>query len=226
MILISLSRQDMMKPRKEKSKEEQKDVHSVREFWDKGRASLERLARLDADALKLGNKAATYAEEARRLGTNVDTAAKMRRIAQEYTEDQIDAICALIERHQSPFGFANLMVLLRVEDRRQRDALMREAIKEDWPYMKVVRAVQALHGERRAHVGRKPRVPDDPVELLLALDAAAEKWCRWNDAALAELPAALHPLVKKATDAVRQLQGAATVELERVRTSQGRRRGS
>ncbi len=215
-----------MKSKKVTPEEAQKNAEAVRRFWEDGQASLHRLQRLGADALKLGNKAATYAEEAKRLGTNIDRAAKQRRAAEEYTETQINALCESIERHRSRFGPSNLLVLLRVEDRRQRDAITRQAIRENWSYGKVVRAVQALRGERREHVGRRPRVPDDPVERLLALDAAAEKWCRWCDAALPQLPEALHPLVAKTATAVRQLQGAATTELERLRAGQGRRRGS
>ena len=215
-----------MKSKKKATRDDaHEDVHSVRQFWGDGHASLERLQRLGADALKLGHKAASYAAEAQLLGTKIDTAAKMRRVVHEYTEAQIKAVCALIERHRSTFGPANLMVLLRIEDRTQCDALMRQAIKENWPYMKMVRAVQALRGERREHVGRRPRVPDDPVERLLTLDMLADKWCRWCDAARSQLPESLHPLVMKATGSVRQLQGAATTELERFRASQGQRRG-
>jgi hypothetical protein len=76
--------------------------------------------------------------------------------------------------------------------------------------------VQAARGGRREHVGRRPRVPDDPAEALVALDALCGKWCRWCDAAAPNLPGGLHALLKRAARAVRGVQLAGAGELENL----------
>jgi hypothetical protein len=74
---------------------------------------------------------------------------------------------------------------------------MKEAVREGWTTARLERSVQADRRQRRPHVGRKPRVPADPTEPLLALDALGDKFMRWCEVAQADLPAGLRPLVER-----------------------------
>jgi hypothetical protein len=60
---------------------------------------------------------------------------------------------------------------------------------------------------------------------LIALDAEAEKWCRWCEAALPALPERLHGCVNKAIATVRDVQHQATRECAKLQGSskQGRK---
>jgi hypothetical protein len=139
---------------------------------------------------------------------NADTAAKMRRLAQDYAEEEVETICSLVVKHRSRFGPTHLLIALRVAGSNRRDKLVQKAVREGWSTSRLERAAQATKGERRGHVGRKPRVPDDPKERLLALDALAEKWCRWCAAAGDGLPKEVKALVSLATTAVLEVQNA------------------
>jgi hypothetical protein len=68
---------------------------------------------------------------------------------------------------------------------------------------------------RRPHVGRKPRVPDDPVERLVLFDALAEKWLRLSTDARLDGTGELWRLVDKASKAVKRVREAIAVELLR-----------
>jgi hypothetical protein len=217
-----------MAPSKQVTPDEaRRNAQAVRQFWKGGQASLRRLRRLrreDPDAFAHGGKEQTCAAEARRLGVNVDKAAKMRRVAREYTRGQIEELCALVERHRAPFAATQLLVLLRVADRGRRDALMRRSVRQGWTTSHLERAVQAARGARRPHVGRRPRVPADPAERLLALEALAGKWCRWCDAALADLPGELRQPVDLAVKAVLRVQRAAGETLHMLGRTKGKSR--
>src|SRR5262249_26247418 len=129
--------------------------------------------------------------------------------AEEYTTRQLDTLCDLVEGQRSRFSVSHWLVLLRLQDRPRRDKLMTRAVRASWSKSELKRAVQAERGERRPNVGRKPTVPDDPRECLIALDAQADKWCRWCDASRPLLPAELGDDLLKAVKAVRKVQAAA-----------------
>src|SRR3954452_471024 len=102
----------MTKPNRVTIEQARQNAAAIRKVWRDGQRSLARLQQLqrrDPSTLQHGCKMDTYTEEAQRLGTNVDTAAKMRRLAREYTREQIDTLCALVERHCSPFRPTHLL---------------------------------------------------------------------------------------------------------------------
>jgi hypothetical protein len=209
----------MTPTRKVTPEEGSKNARAVLRFWRIGNQSRARLARLkrhDPGAVQYGRKATTFQKEAEVLGTNVDTASKMRRVASEYTRREIDQVCALITRHRSCFGPTHLLVMLRVGERSERDRLMRRAIRERWSHTRLERAIQVKEG-RREDVGRRPHVPADPQERLIDLAALADKWCHWCDAALPSLPRKLKPLVRAAIEAVNAVRTVSDAESERLR---------
>src|SRR5579871_3095253 len=150
----------MMKSTKVTAQQAKKNAEAILRFWKRGRNSHKQLRQLqsnDPHSLRFGNKAHTFENEAKRLGVNYDTASKMRRVAQEYTREQIEALCTQVMRHRSRFGPIHLLVLLRIQNRAQRDKLMRRAIREAWSNRRLKGAIQAMKGGRRPFVGRKPR---------------------------------------------------------------------
>src|SRR4051794_40245773 len=178
------------------------NARKILQLWRQGRQSLNRLRKLnqsDPAALKYGRKEDTFAGEAGLLGTNVDTAAKMRRVARGYTREQIKGLCDLVRKHRSRFGPSHLLILLRVKKGTRRDAMTRQAVREGWTTVRLERAAQAEKRTRREWVGRKPQVPEGRVEVLLTLDALSEKWCRWCEEADPGLPEELKGLVSRVT---------------------------
>ena len=190
-----------------------------RKLWRAGvksNARLAKLGRTDADAIKHGRKAETFADEAQKLRTNIDTAKKMRRLAGEYTAGQIDALCDLVVKHGSSFSGTHMLILLRVENRKQRNTLAKQAIRESWSTSRLERAIQAAKGERRPNVGRKPKVPDDPVECLITLQALCAKFNAWCAAVLGRLPEKVQLPVNEATEAVEKVRAAVAGHLPKA----------
>jgi hypothetical protein len=209
----------MHKNRAVTPKQAQESAKEIRELWKAGKESqrvLHQLEAKDPDALRYRRKEETFGAEAKRLSTNIDKASKMRRVAEEYTTADIDAICGLVRRYHSRFAPTHLLVLLRVENRDRRDRLMRKAILASWTSSQLERAVQAERGQRRPYVGRKPFVPADAAERLLTLDALAEKWIRWCDAACPHLTKDLCELLAAATTAMHQIKQAVEAELQHL----------
>ncbi len=191
---------------------------AIRSFWQRGRdgnREVEKLRDKEPDALSYGNREATYRRLAVGLGANVDTAAKMRRAAEEYSEKQINDLCGSVRRCRSRFSATHLLALLRVEDRGRRNDLARRPVREGWSCARLRRAVQAARGGRRPHVGRRQDVPADPTELLLALDALADKWVRWCDRAKPRLRGKLRARIDRATKAVNLVREAVAERLTR-----------
>lgn len=206
----------MVQPNKITLAEARVNAVAIRRLWQMGRDCQAHLDKLKQQSFAYGNKAKIFEQEAARLGTNVDTVSKSRRLGEEYTDVDIKVICKLIVKHRSTFAAANMLIILRVEDRDQRDQMMKKAIRESWSFSHLERMIQGLHGvRRRARGGRKPQIPSDRAARLVALDATVEKMCRWCEAALPQLPASLRPRVERAIKAARNVQGAVVQRLQR-----------
>ena len=204
--------------------EARKAAMALRKFWQAGKRSLGRLRRLQKtpNAYCYGNKQEFLKREGIKEGYNHDTMKKAWRIAQEYEEDDIEQLCALIELRSARFGPTHLLRLLTVKDRRRRDALARNAIKGSWGVAQLEVAILRLH-QRRPEVGRKPRVPDDPVQLVLILEGLCLKWIRWCQAAHPMLSENLRDLVDKATKAVAAVKEAAAAKPPKPTTRKRRK---
>jgi hypothetical protein len=213
----------MAKPAAVTPEEAQANADAIRRFWRDGRRSLsclEKLGRKEPAALQYGRKEGTFAAEAKRLGTYIARAAYMRKTAQEYTAEQIEDLCALVVRHRSCFGPSSLSALLAVENRKRRDKLMRQAVRERWTTSQVRRAAQASHRRRRPYVGRKQHVPSDPAARLLTLDALAEKWLRWCSDPRLDWTGELRRRIDKTARAVDRVRDAVAEELRRLDADQ------
>lgn len=198
------------------------NADAILQVWQQGKESqcrLDKLNESNPSALKFGNRGAVHRLEAEKLGTSLEAAEKMRRVAADYSREQIKELARHVRESHARFSKTHLLTLCRVKSRRQRKSLTRRAIEENWSVTKLDRAIQADKGRRRAAVGRKPWVPSDAVERLLALDAIGEKWCRWCDAARGGLPAGLLDLIDKSTATIRELQQAAAKQIQQLRAA-------
>lgn len=189
----------------------------IRQLWQTGRASWQRVERRRA-AYRYGTKRDILRAEAARHGLNIDTMMQCWRLAQQYGKADIDTIHAAVIKHCSRFGVTNMLAVLRIADRTERDKVMRRAVRESWPSALLEQQIQGLYGtRRRAAAGRKPHVPDDPIAQLVALDASAATWIRWCRTALPQLPPSLRPRIERATRAARTVQRAVAARLQRRR---------
>jgi hypothetical protein len=185
------------------------NANGLLDFWQAGFKSLARLNRLQREApncLHYPHKHATYADEAKRAGIGTDTLAKARRLAREYTKQEICDLCADVKKHCVPFSQTHMLRLLAVKPRSPRDRLIKQAITHGWTVRQLERAAQGLRGSRRPHVGRRPQLPNDETELVMALEALCLRWRRWTEAARPRLPVHLHKPLDAAAKAVRRLQ--------------------
>ena len=192
------------------SQQGQANADAIRQLWRAENASLKRLERLErTDVLRHGTKKETFQVEADKLGINVDTVAKMRRLAEQYTLEQIEVLCEKIILHASTFGPSHFLILLRMQNRKQRHILGRQAIRDCWSTSQLERAIQAAkaaEGKSRSQgSGRKPKVPDDPMEALIALQALCKKFNNWCEVALGQLPQDVQLPVKRATRVMAEL---------------------
>jgi hypothetical protein len=79
-----------------------------------------------------------------------------RHFARLYNDRELDWICSLGQRKGRPLTRVDVLQLIRVADRRQRNALAKKCAEEEWTARKLEMEVR-LHGEDMA-VGVKRRL--------------------------------------------------------------------
>ncbi len=187
------------------------DAGPLHKFWKAGRDSndrLETLKRENPTALAHGHKDATHKAEAAAVGKNSDTIDKARRVADQYSEEEIIRLDGVVKQHASPFSSTHLIRLLSLEKGAQRDQLTLQAIEKSWSARALQQAVQQAKGGRRKDVGRKPRLPDDPKKLESDLHGLCLRWTRWCKEAGSRIREELQPCLRAATEAVKAVQEA------------------
>jgi hypothetical protein len=176
-------------------------------------------------ATQLNAELARLTAAAGRLGVgvrlNVDTLGKMRRVAQEYTPEQVADLAARVRMHRSRFSTSHLIRLLALGDRKRRDALEENAVRGSWPLSLLERHVQIARRARRAGAGRNPQVPAGGKHRLVVLEGLCLKWVRWTGRAAARLPPDVRTLVEAADAAVGAVQDALAKHLPRAAKAAG-----
>jgi hypothetical protein len=195
----------------------QRAATALLSFWKKGHGSLSRLKKLegtDDDPLQHGKKMDTLEAEANKAKLNPDLMKKAWRLAQMYEKEDIEAICQRVRNKPAPFSYTHMVLLLQVNNKAKRKSLITRAIQGQWSDSDLQRAILAQKKEgRKAGVGRNPKVPDDPVELLIALEGLCLKWSRWCEAGKKKLPAEVKQCVETATTAVKEVEAAVQEKL-------------
>jgi hypothetical protein len=202
------------------------NADAITDLWHLGRDSL---THCPPDELEYGKAAKRLARELARLREetagrdlpftlNTDTLGKMRRVAAEYTAEQVADLADRVRANRSRFSTSHLLRLLVVADRKERDSLTSRAIRSSWTLSTLERHAQVARGDRRARAGRKPFVPDDPEQLLVVLEGLALKWLRWTALAAEGLPADVARQVREADAAVAAVKEAVAEHLPRTRS--------
>jgi hypothetical protein len=155
------------------------------------------------------------------LSLNLDVLGKMRRIADEYSAEQIEKLADLVREHRSRVATTHLIRALAVDDRRARDSLLAQAVRQSWPLSVLERRAQIARGRRRVGAGRKPDVPRDHEQRLVMLEGLCIRWLRWADAAGGDLPHGLRKLVREADAAVAAVQSDVATRLRRPKNDGG-----
>jgi hypothetical protein len=205
------------------AEEATRNAAAIKGLWELGRDSL---VHCPVDELRYGEAAKRLARELARLHEtvsgrqltftlNTSTLGGMRRIAAEYTPQQIADIADRVKANLARFSTSHLLRVLVVADRKQRDALTTRAVRGSWTLSTLERHAQVARKGRRPGAGRKPVVPDDPDQRLVALEGLALKWLRWTAIALDRLPADVSRLVREADAAVNAVKAALTNHLPR-----------
>jgi hypothetical protein len=207
------------------AEEAARNADAILELLQLGRDSL---TQCPPDELEYGKAAKRLAREIARLREstagreltftlNTDTLGKMRRVATEYTAEQLADLSDRIRTTRSRFSTSHLLRLLVVTDRKERDALMTRAVRGSWTLSTLERHAQVARGDRRARAGRKPFVPDVPEQRLVVLEGLALKWLRWTALAAEGLPADVARRVREADAAVAAVKQAVADHLPRTR---------
>lgn len=193
--------------------------HAAKEllsFWEKGHKSLTRLKKLQGttiDPLQHGKKMATLEAEAKKAKLKPDLMKKAWRLAEMYNKEEIEAICQRVRDRPAPFGYTHMVQLLSVNDAAMRQSLISRAIDEQMSDNDLKTAILVQKKKRRPQVGRKPHVPEDEAELLIALEGLCLKWSNWCQAAEKQLKAQVKLCVATATTAVKEVEQAVQEKL-------------
>jgi hypothetical protein len=207
------------------AEEAARNADAITGLYDLARDSL---IHCPADELGYGTAAKRLARELARLRDatsgrelsftlNTDTLGKMRRVAAEYTAEQIADLAARVRANRSRFSTSHLLRLLVITDRKQRDAIASRAVRGSWTLSTLERHAQVARKGRRLGAGRKPFVPADPEQRLVVLEGLALKWLRWTALAADGLPRDLGRLVREADAAVGAVKAALADHLPRTR---------
>jgi len=139
---------------------------------------------------KKNNGTSTYGKKqiskySKVFNLNENTIRKARQLANMFTQEEIENLCADIERIQanqnrkmSLFTISHLFHLVTVSERTKRQGLTQNALKEGWSVRQLKQEIARKFGTRRQG-GRKKRIPKDPINFLGQLESYCETWRRW-----------------------------------------------
>lgn len=117
---------------------------------------------------------------AKKYQIHAETARKLRQFAAAYTEQDLDELCQLCQEHQTPFGTADIFLLVPIKDRRRRLAVQKAAIIGNWGHCRLRRELRRRFGRAPAKRGRKPQRPTDTQDALLQLYELTFHFNRWH----------------------------------------------
>jgi hypothetical protein len=145
----------------------------------------------------------------RRIKFGFDTLGKAVRIASEYTESEIDGICAQVCECKSRFGATHLIRLLALNKKKERQKLVDQAIQRRWMTHEAQQAAWQIR-KRIRPCGRMPITPENELTCAIALGSYCLRWRRWMEGVdkVPGLPASIQRKAKNVTDSIRELERA------------------
>src|SRR5207248_773199 len=114
----------------------QKAVKEIRDFYQKGRDSLQKIP---------GDLGTRVASEAARLGLTAEKLRKARAFAQNYTPAQVEDLCRLAEERNFPLGVTLIMRHVSVPKERMHQFL-REVIENGWTRQRINEEIDMRFG--------------------------------------------------------------------------------
>lgn len=154
--------------------------------------------------------------EAKRQGVTKAKLIIARRFANKrlgYTSADLERLCRELEKHPPAsrtniaFGMSHIYALLRVKDKRARDELQKQAIRNCWSVSELRNQIMGVEGESRKG-GRRMRLPEDSDELRSLVGRQTQRWSRFLDellrtepkttiSTLGKLPKKIQPLISE-----------------------------
>ena len=187
--------------------EAQRQVELIRAVYELGRA-----ARQSPSNLAAARQAAEPACGEGRLAL----ARRMTHPRKGYTEEQLDALCALVLEHRPTLGLSLVAILLAIPWP-HRTQFQRSCARENWSRRELV-AAKVTRFRPRSTGGRRPGVT--PADAVVELKAHANAYCRLLDqmdaAILDGLPADLRHRAQAAQAAMTGLHEAARAHLQKT----------
>jgi hypothetical protein len=151
------------------------------------------------------------------LGAKTDTdqhrLLEARRFARMYSDEDLEVLCNLGQGKGRPITRLQVVQLIRVRDRRKRDALAKRCAENSWSFRRLQFEVDR-EVPRRQYGGRSQEPPQSVEEALLVTARMAGSLVRWrnvlesddltfkNRVTMKKLPVTIAiPLTNLATDA-------------------------
>ena len=199
-----------------------KNAEALEKLHQLGKASLNRCPQ---EALEYGETSDRLEEERNILARDAQkqglvlkinkyTVARMRRVAEYYTADQIKDLTKQIRISNSRFSPTHLLRVVSVEKSKPRDQIVTKAIKRSWTYVTLYRHVQLELPRRKWGSGRAPLVPAEVKEQLVLLESLATRWLRCTEAASEDLPEPVLKAMTKANSAMSDVKDAVSQSID------------
>jgi len=197
-----------------------KAIKGLRDGYKVGRIILEK-GKLQSQSEETG-----IAALAAKHGYYPEAGRKLRKFADLYSKEDLDALCELCHEHRSAFGLARLYLLLPIENRKARLDFQTAAVQGRWKHTRMLLELRRRFGREPAKRGRRPLKPVDQTDGLLQLFRMTLQFGRWHDRNFVaeekpvHLPASVKTALDLAADAVKALHEATDKALKRTRKAQ------
>ena len=101
-----------------------------------------------------------------------------RRLAELYNERELERLCSLRNSKGHPLTKSHVLQLILVENREQRQRLIKGWVTHAWSSRQLQREVERVRPRHR-YGGRTYAVPQSAREVLLVTERLAASWLRW-----------------------------------------------
>lgn len=159
-------------------------------------------------------------EAAEHLGLNIDYMRACRRFAQLYTPAQLDRLCRACEADGYAIGWARMMLLLSVPTAKERDELLKLAVRRSWSKPRLQAEIRRRHGRRgNKGVGRPTKLDagdtvEDAYEKIVevcqkfeSLGRALRRKSEYARSLWSRIPARTRNRIEKAEAAMAAMRG-------------------
>jgi hypothetical protein len=202
-------------------------IKTIQAYWEAGQQSLRELPE------RGGYAKGAIKKQASELAWNETKLRKARQFAAEgsgYSQERLQTLFTLLRRHRPVFGTAHIGILITVSWKEGRADIQKRCIQGNWSFAQLGLEVKKRFGARHK-AGRRRRLENDPIGLLVQLDEFAGRWERWYELAtvqdeesrttlLKTLPAPVRKQVQTVQEAVQELARIVGKELRAARSRQ------